>query len=100
VAQAALEVLVAYGKAAHKSEVSRGTALGYAVYALDGRAHPIEEGTKPCVDVVVDTSMEMLEQWNGHLTVACIAAIEKGKGKVVRKGRTVTFTLPEHWERF
>lgn len=98
-AAAALEVLVAYGRAAHTSKVSRGVAIGNAVFSLDMPTHPPEEGISACTEVVVDAAMEMLEQWNGHLSVACIAAIEKDHGKVERKGNVVTITLPEYWKK-
>lgn len=72
---------------------SRGRALGYAAYAsLDA---------PECVEAAI----EMLEQWNGHLSVAAIGAIEKGRtdpryGKVLeRKGNILTIQLPDHWSK-
>jgi len=46
----------------------------------------------------VDAAMTMLEDWNAHLAVAAVAAIEKGQGKVTRKGRKLTIILPEWWK--
>lgn len=77
-----------YGRQAHTGKVSRGTAIGFSFYSCSGP------------EVVVDAAIESLEQWNGHLSVACLNAIEKGHGKVVRKGNILTITLPEHWKKF
>ena len=83
----ARDALEARGRLGFKPgvEVSRGRAIGFALYAA---CQPQE-----CVDI----ALEMLEQWNGHLTVAAIAAIEKGQGKVSRNGRDLRIELPEHW---
>jgi hypothetical protein len=52
-----------------------------------------------CTDSVVDAAIAMLEDWNYHLAVAAIAAIQKGQGKVERLRRHLTIELPEHWDR-
>jgi len=70
----------------HKAEVSRGQCIGIAFARL---SEPQE---------VVDAAMTMLEDWNAHLAVAAVAAIEKGQGKVTRKGRKLTIILPEWWK--
>lgn len=87
----ALATLVKFGREGFKPEakVGMGRCLGKAIAALNGEL------------VVVDAAMESLEQWNGHLSVAVIGAIEKGGeeyGKVVRQGRILTIVLPESWE--
>ena len=70
-----------------QSRISRGSAIGAALaYAIDAPA-------------ATDAAMELLEAWNGHLSVACIDAIEKGRGQVTREGRTLTIILPEHWAK-
>jgi hypothetical protein len=45
---------------------------------------------------VVTVAMQLLEGWNGHLSVAAIQAIEK-EGNYARFGRTLRITLPKHW---
>jgi hypothetical protein len=67
--------------------VSRGEAIGKALFsALD---------VADCVALAI----EVLEQWNSHLSVAAIGAIENGLGKVKRNGRQLHIQLPEHWEK-
>ena len=86
-----VERLHEYGQGCYKKEarpVDRGTAIGKAIAAVSGP------------EVVVPAAIEMLEDWNGHLSVAAIAAIEQGQGKVVRKGRKLTITLPKGWENW
>ncbi len=82
-----MAALVEYGRSAfHSSEASRGQCIGYSIYAACDAAE------------VIDAALEMLEQWNAHLSVAALRAIERGDGKVVRKGRKLTIILPKHWE--
>ena len=47
----------------------------------------------------VELAHEVLEQNNAHLAAACISAIHEGEGKVRRRGKTLTITLPEWWEK-
>jgi hypothetical protein len=86
--RAALAVLEKYGRSMfhNGSCVSTGTAVGAAIYSV--------MGAQDCVMMAV----EALEQWNAHLAVAAIAAIEQGKGTVHREGRHLTITLPEWWD--
>jgi hypothetical protein len=86
-AKAALEILKAYGRQAYcpTAEVTPGECICIAIARLND------------TPAVVDAAIEMLEDWNGHLSVAAISAIEKGHGKVERKGRKLTITLPEWW---
>ena len=85
----ALDILEAHGRNCYTDEYSatqsRGSCIGLAL------AHLSDPPT------VVDAAIEALEDWNGHLTVAAISAIEKGQGKVTRKGRKLTIMLPEWW---
>ena len=85
----AMEVIARYGRSAFNAtaEVTHGQCIGYAVYARN-------EGFICC-----DAAIEMLEEWNFHLEVALLLAVQKGQGTVSRKGRTVTIILPEHWDR-
>ena len=69
------------------ADVSIGTLIGHAVYAMHDTG------------VCVDAAIEMLEECNAHLSVAAINAIEKGRGQVIRKGRTLTIILPQHWDK-
>jgi hypothetical protein len=84
----AIATLVKFGRQGFVPEarVGMGKCLGKAIAALNDDR------------VVVDAAIESLEQWNGHLSVAAIGAIEKGLGKVERDGRTLTIILPESWE--
>jgi hypothetical protein len=84
-ARKAVQTLQAYGRTrfCKTSNPSSGQCIGLAVSA--------------CTDSVVDAAMEMLEDWNYHLAVAAIAAIQQGQGRVERKGRRLTIVLPEHW---
>ena len=86
-ARQAVEVLAQYGRTrfCESANPSRGQCIGIAVSA--------------CTDSVVDAAVEMLEDWNYHLAVAAIAAIQKGQGTVRREGRHLTIELPEHWDR-
>ena len=87
----AVETLETIGRKGFTPEaqdrISRGQCIGHALaYAIDSNA-------------ATDAAMELLEAWNGHLSVACIDAIEHGKGQVTREGRTLTIILPEHWAK-
>lgn len=87
-ARAAFETLVAFGRDAFSqasTPPSEGTCIGYSVYAFTAG--------------VVDAAMEMLEQWNYHLCVAAIAAIQErdNSGSCKREGRKLTIELPEWW---
>ena len=86
-ARKAIEVLASYGRTRYVPEAKPtiGQCIGIAIAA--------------CTDAVVDAAMEMLEDWNYHLAVAAIAAIQHGQGKVERQGRHLTIELPEHWDR-
>lgn len=88
--QKAMEILERAGRCSRTdpSSISRATAIGNALF---GELEP-----KECAEV----AMESLEQWNGHLSVAAINAIEFGKGTVTRTGRDLHIVLPEHWEKF
>ena len=97
-AREAYTTLVAYGQSKHTGRVSEGEALGYACFALEMASDPAATIEKSC-KVVTEAAMEMLTQWNGHLSVAAIDAIENGKGKVTRDGRFLSIILPEHWGR-
>jgi hypothetical protein len=82
-----MAVLAQYGRSAFQSsEARRGQCIGYSIYAACDAAE------------VIDAACEMLEEWNCHLSVAAVRAIERGDGKVVRKGRKLTILLPKHWE--
>jgi hypothetical protein len=82
----AIATLEQYGRAAFaKSETRRGTAIGYALYGLMSAAE------------VVDVAIEALEEWNGHLSVAALRAIERGDGEISRQGRDLRIRLPKHW---
>lgn len=85
----AVEVLIAYGRTRYTPEArdrkSRGACIGMAVAAVNDAPS------------IVDMAIEALEDWNGHLSVAALAAIEHGQGKMERKGRLLTIELPEHW---
>ena len=84
-ARRAVEVLAEYGRTRFCESVtpSYGQCVGIAVAS--------------CTDAVVDAAVTMLEDWNYHLAVAAIAAIQRGQGTVKRKGRQLTIELPEHW---
>ena len=86
-ARQAVEVLALYGRNrfCESANPSRGQCIGIGVSA--------------CTDAVVDAATEMLEDWNYHLCVAAIAAIQRGQGTVRRDGRHLTIELPEHWDR-
>lgn len=73
-AEKAITTLVEFGKDGLADNATRGQRLGYALYAFNDPS------------TVVDAAMEALEQWNGHLSVAVLAAIERGQGKVTRQG--------------
>ena len=92
--QAAMAVLERYGQSERRS---RGAAIGYALYSM---LNPNE---------IYDATIEALEQWNCHVTVAALTAMgmpmgdrsdekRRGSWKRPRKSRTLTITLPEHWE--
>ena len=98
-AREAYKTLVAYGQSKHTTTVSEGEALGHACFSMEMSCDPSATTEKSC-KVVTDAAMEMLTQWNGHLSVACINAIENGKGKVTRDGRFLSIILPEHWGKF
>lgn len=87
----AIDILEAHGRRCYSDEYrdkqSRGSCIGLAL------AHLSDPQT------VVDAAIEALEDWNCHLSVAAIAAIEKGQGTVNRKGRKLTIILPEWWGR-
>jgi hypothetical protein len=86
-ARKAVETLALYGRKRFTSEAdpTPGMCIGMAVSA--------------CTGDVVDAAMEMLEDWNYHLAVAAIAAIQKNQGTFKRKGRILTIKLPKHWDR-
>jgi len=87
----AVEILIAYGRTRYspeaRSRMSRGQCIGLAVASVND------------APAIVDMAIAALEDWNGHLSVACLSAIEQGQGVVERKGRMLTITLPEHWGR-
>ena len=87
---AALAVLEADGRASQKdpNSISRGMAVGNALFGLMGATE--------CALVAT----EALEQWNSHLTVAAIEAIEFKRGAVTREGRDLHIILPDHWGQF
>lgn len=84
----ALRTLEAFGRQGYTpdAQVSTGRCVGLSVAHLSG------------VQEVVDAAFTMLEDWNGHLSAACINAIERGHGEVKRTGRQLQITLPESWE--
>jgi len=88
--KAALDVLEQRGRTSRldPTDISRARAIGFALFG--------ELTAKECAQV----AMEALEQWNGHLSVACIDAIEFGQGEVERDGRDLHITLPDHWSKF
>jgi hypothetical protein len=83
----AMEILERDGRSSRQdpNDISRARAIGNALY---GQLEP-----KECAEA----AMESLEQWNGHLSVAAIDAIEFGRGTVTRNGRDLHIILPEHW---
>ena len=85
-ARLAMQVLAAYGRTrfCKTANPTSGQCIGLAVAS--------------CTDAVVDAAMAMLEDWNYHLAVAAVAAIEKGQGTAKRNGRTLSIMLPRHWE--
>ena len=84
-ARQAVELLAQYGRSrfCESASHSHGQCIGIAVSA--------------CTDSVVDAAVEMLEDWNYHLCVAAIGAIQQGQGTVQREGRHLSIELPEHW---
>ena len=86
-ARAAVNLLIRYGRMGWDVRVPDGQAFGSAVAPIIGN------------DEVARAAMAMLEDWNGHLSVAAIDAIEHGNGKVKRVGRELKITLPAHWSR-
>ena len=82
----AVDILEARGRAMMNDpdSISRGEAIGNGLYTQLG---PEE---------VVAAAMSSFEQWNGHLSVAAIQAIEKDK-TFARTGRDLHITLPEYW---
>lgn len=85
VAAKALKVVERFGQQGFTSEQSQGKCIGLALARLVGSP------------VVVDAAIAGLEDWNGHLSVAAVSAIERGHGTVTREGRTLTIILPEWW---
>jgi hypothetical protein len=88
--QTAMETLERAGRCSRTDpqSISRAAAIGNALFG--------QLAAKQCVEV----AMESLEQWNGHLSVAVLDAIENGKGTVTRNGRELHILLPEHWGEF
>jgi hypothetical protein len=86
-ARQAVEVLAQYGRTrfCKTASTTRGTCIGKAVSAV--------------TDDVVDAAISMLEDWNYHIAVAAISAIQQGQGTVLREGRHLTIELPEHWDK-
>lgn len=91
--QEALEVLIAEGRKFSKSEMSRGKAVGLALYSI---MEPYE---------IREAAKAGLEGWNDHLSVALLIARESGtrgdvdtQGRMEICGRNVTITLPTWWE--
>ena len=86
-ARKAVEVLARYGQTrfCKSATPSHGQCIGIAVSAV--------------TDAVVDATIEMLQDWNYHLAVAAIAAIQHGQSKVERRGRHLSIELPEHWDK-
>ena len=94
---AAIDTLERYGRTGFSDprRVSRGTAIGYALYAACD------------VDSIFDAAVEALQQWNAHLLVAGLLALQRGKwgdlrgeppnGSVTRDGRHVRIKLPRWW---
>ena len=86
-ARAAIATLIDYGRSCYcpTAKVRVGDSIGMAVAR--------------CTDAVTcaDAAFVMLEDWNGHLSAACIDAIERGRGEVDRQGRRLTITLPTWW---
>ena len=85
----ALAVLEKHGRKIFRkaSQVSRGEAIGAAIY--------YQLGSQDCGML----AKEVLEQWNAHLAAAAIDAIEFQQGTVIREGRLLTITLPEWWKK-
>lgn len=87
-ARQAADILEAYGSSRYcpsaRDKMTRGAKIGMALAAV--------------TDDVVNVAVEMLQDWNFHLSVAAILAIEIGQGTVQREGRHLTITLPEHWQ--
>jgi hypothetical protein len=81
----ALAVLAKHGRVGFydPTKVSRGTAVGHAIWL------PLD------VSGCFDMAKEVLEEWNMHLAVAALDALNNGSFK--HKGRKLTITLPEHW---
>jgi hypothetical protein len=97
-ARAAVEVLVQYGRQGHQEpdSVSRGKAIGHAIYGCND--------TVTCIEI----ALEMLEQWNCHLMVAAMLALWRGRrnaghrgnpanGSVTHEGRDLRIRLPKWW---
>lgn len=94
---AALDTLEEYGRRGFTDpqSVSRGTAIGYALYAACD------------VHMIFEAAIQALEGWNAHLLVAVLLAVQRGKwghhrgnppnGSVTRDGRHVRIKLPRWW---
>ena len=80
----AINVLWENGKQYREGRSSKGISIGAALYG--------QLSAEDCVEVAI----EMLEQWNGHLSAAAITAIEKG-GNVTRNGCILRIELPQEW---
>lgn len=88
-AQAMYRKLIQFGRQrfCKTATVTDGQCIGAALYEL--------------LDVSgsTDAAMEVLEQWNCHLSVALLDCVEKGNGTFSRNGRTFTATLPPYWDQ-
>lgn len=86
-ARKAVEVLRSFGRNRLNEDAqhSYGACVGLGIASV--------------TDSVLDASMAMLEDWNYHVAVAAIAALQgmPGQGTATRKGCTLTILLPEHW---
>ena len=80
----AINALWEDGKQYREGRSSKGVSIGAALYG--------NLSAEDCIDAAI----EMLEQWNGHLSAAAITAIEKG-GNVTRTGRILRIELPQEW---
>lgn len=95
-ATAAIRTLEQYGRDAYSQPISKGTAIGYGVFARAMHDMP-DASCEDCAMTMVDAAIEMLTQWNCHLGAEILNVIYHEKGRVTRKGRRVYITLPEHW---
>jgi len=66
-----------------RNDQTEGQCIGIGISAFTGD--------------VVAVAKTVLQDWNYHMEMAVITAIQSGD--CTREGRIVTLTLPEHWDK-